>query len=266
MKRLCILFTLLMFTRAQAETLQHQLTLSSGIMDRTPEVTVLLPDSYADSKTNHYPVIYLLDGGANMQMVHSMLQRMHLSGGAKEHIIVALTSQNRLLDFAPTVNRDPRGPVGQGGGADKFLDFVEKELMPHINNTYRSTEYSVIAGHSVGGLLVLHSFHARPGLFQAHLAFSPAVWWGERETVAATQDFLQAREPISGYLYMNIGSESGDMRNVYDALAQFILRNRPVDLFLRQDEFDYEGHDFTMAAGLYNALSGLYKYQQRTDS
>lgn len=33
---------------------------------------------------------------------------------------------------------------------------------------------------------------------------------------------------------------------------------------LRFDEFKSDPHDLTMVVGLYNALNGLYKYQQKT--
>jgi hypothetical protein len=61
---------------------------------------------------------------------------------------------------------------------------------------------------------------------------------------------------------MNIGSEGGEMRNVYDSLAQTILKNRTLNLSFRTDEFNYDGHGLTLTAGLYNAFRGLYKYQQ----
>ncbi|AOT11242.1 esterase [Pseudoalteromonas luteoviolacea] len=192
-----------------------------------------------------------------------MLTRLNLSNGANEHIIVGITSRDRLRDFAPTINKDPRGPVGAGGGGDKFLDFIEKELIPQVNKTYRTNRFNVVAGHSIAGLLVIHSFQSRPQLFQGHLAFSPAVWWGARETAKATQKYITSKQPIKNYLYMNIGSEGGEMREVYDSLSQTIQRNRNLDLELRLNEFNDDPHDFTMAAGLFNALSGLYQYQQQ---
>ena len=229
----------------------------------TPNIIVALPSSYKSNAIKTYPVLLVLDGVANGELVDGMLQRLHLSEGSNEHIIVGVTSRNRLRDFAPTVNKDPRGPVGQGGGGDKFLDFLERELIPEINKKYRTNNYNVIAGHSVAGLLVIHSFQSRPNLFQGHLAFSPAVWWGERETSQATEKYVTTAKHIENYLYMNIGSEGGEMRQVYDSLAQTILRNRNIDLNIRFDEFEHEAHDFTMAAGLYNALRGLFQHQQK---
>jgi predicted alpha/beta superfamily hydrolase len=232
-------------------------------MVETPNIIVALPPSYKSDTTKKYPVLFVLDGETNGELVDGMLQRLHLSNGSNEHIIVGVTSSNRLRDFAPTVNKDPRGPVGEGGGGDKFLDFLETELIPEVNTKYRTNDHNVIAGHSIAGLLVIHSFQSRPNLFQGHLAFSPAVWWGERETSQSTKKYVTTAKHIQNYLYMAIGSESGEMRQVYDSLAQTILRNRNIDFNVRFDEFEHEGHDFTMAAGLYNSLKGLFKHQQK---
>ncbi|WP_235577133.1 alpha/beta hydrolase-fold protein [Pseudoalteromonas sp. R3] len=235
----------------------------SKYLVEAPKITVALPASYSSHPSKRYPVLYLLDGELNGELVHGMMQRLHASNGSHEHIIVGITSQNRLRDFAPTVNHDPRGPVGEGGGGDAFLDFIEKELMPAIAKKYRTDQFNSLAGHSIAGLLVIHSFHSRPALFQSYFAFSPAVWWGARETAEATKKYVSSKRRVQSYLYMSIGSEGGEMREVYDSLAQAILRNRHLDSRLQLDEFDDEPHDFTLAVGLYNALKGLYQYQQQ---
>ena len=234
----------------------------SCVNAQTPKVNVIVPPSYETDTSKHYPVIYLLDGELNKEMLRGMLERLHASNGAYEHIIVSIDVADRLNDFAPTVNLDPRGPVGSGGGADTFLDFLEQELMPRIIKQYRTRDFSTVAGHSIAGLLVIHSFHSRPDLFQSHLAFSPAVWWGAQETAQAAQNYVLSDNDTGTYLYMDIGSESGEMRSIYDAFAKTILQNRSTDLVLQLDEFGGVTHDFTMAAGLYSALSGLYSYQR----
>jgi predicted alpha/beta superfamily hydrolase len=247
---------------SKAADLRSSRTLSSAILSENREITVYLPDTYQSEKSKHYPVLFILDGEINGDLAAGMFRRMAVSEGSNEHIVIAIHSTDRLRDYAPTINNDPRGPVGKGGGGDKFLDFLETELIPDVNKQFRTLNQRVLAGHSIAGLLVLHSFHTRPNLFQAHLAFSPAVWWGERETLKATQKYVLSNKDINSYLYMNIGSEGGEMRVVYDSLAQTISKNRTLGLSLRTDEFDYEGHGLTLAAGLYNAFKGLYKYQQ----
>ncbi|CAM4047367.1 alpha/beta hydrolase [Pseudoalteromonas byunsanensis] len=233
----------------------------SRFMTEMPKITIALPASYNSNKSKRYPVLYLLDGDLNGELVYGALDRLHASKGAHEHIIVGVSSTDRLRDFAPTINQDPRGPVGAGGGADKLLDFMQKELMTTVNKQYRTNHHNVIAGHSIAGLFVIHTFHTRPNLFQAHMAFSPAVWWAARETAKATKQYVLSDDDVGTFLYMNIGSEGGEMRQVYDDLSQTILRNRSTDLALQLDTFDSEDHDFTMVAGLYRALKALHGYQ-----
>ena len=94
------------------------------------------------------------------------------------------------------------------------------------------------------------------------MALSPAIWWGDQETRKAIEAYVISQTGIKGYLYINIGSESGVLRDVYDEFVNFIRRNRTLDLKLYTDEFNNVGHDFTVVSGLYNALKGLNSYQK----
>jgi tetratricopeptide (TPR) repeat protein len=148
--------------------------------------------------------------------------------------------------------------VGKGGGGDTFLDFIELELIPHINKTYRTHDFKIVTGSSIGGLLVLHSLQSRPHLFQAHMAYSPAVWWGDTSTAKKTKEFIANTKTLTNYLYMNIGEEGGDMRGVYDDLLSFIQQNKPAKFKLKSDVFADIAHGLTAPAGIFNAYHNLF--------
>lgn len=238
--------------------------IASDVLNEERHVVVKLPKDYRVNISQRYPVLYLLDGEDNIDLAASLLERMHWSDGAMQHIVVGINNTDRLRDLAPTVNHDPRGPVGQGGGGDKFLDFIEKELIPLIEHKYRTENFRTFAGHSIGGLLVLHSFHTRPALFRAHLAFSPAVWWGNRETKEATKAYIVGSPNLEGLLYMNIGSEGGEMRQVYDSLERSIIQFRPAKLKFFSEHHQQISHGLTMPAGLFRAFEALFDYQKST--
>ena len=42
-------------------------------------------------------------------------------------------------------------PFPTSGNADRFLEFVARELIPWTEKTYRTSELRVLAGHSAGG-------------------------------------------------------------------------------------------------------------------
>lgn len=246
-------------------------SLSSSALNRLPEVKIIVPDTYLANKEKtqalrRYPVIYVLDGEANYALVNSMLKRMALSGDASEYLVVSLESQDRLDDFAPVVNLDRRGPYGKGGGGDAFLDFMQNELMPYLQVNFQANEFAAIIGHSVGGLLVYHSFYSRPQLFDAHIAFSPAVWWGEQKTLNNVKKYVYSSDDIGSFLYTNIGNEGGMMRDHYDSLIDTLLRNRTSDLVVQSETYPLASHGATFAAGLYSALHGLNVYYQKSSA
>jgi pimeloyl-ACP methyl ester carboxylesterase len=98
--------------------------------------------------------------------------------------VVGIRNTNGGRDFTPPAVTGFTVPpeVEQSGGAKKFLTFVGDELLPYIDGHFRTEPMRVLVGHSLGGLLALHSIALRPGLFTGYVVMEPSVWWNnERE-------------------------------------------------------------------------------------
>ncbi|MAD73814.1 MAG: esterase, partial [Rheinheimera sp.] len=134
---------------------QYTHTIKSVVLNEERTVVVQLPKSYQAEPNKVYPVIYRLDGAGNIPLASSVIERLQNDNRAPEVIIVAIENTNRLRDFYPTVNKEPQGPVGEGGGAATFLAFFEQELIPLVNKNYRTHDYKVISGASAGGVFAL---------------------------------------------------------------------------------------------------------------
>ncbi|MBC8320715.1 MAG: hypothetical protein H8E34_08335 [Bacteroidetes bacterium] len=68
-------------------------------------------------------------------------------GLTPEIIVVAITNVDRTRDFTPAHTK--ARPTS--GGAKKFHAFLEKELIPMIEENYKASPYKIIMGHSLGG-------------------------------------------------------------------------------------------------------------------
>ncbi len=237
---------------------QHTHTIESSNLSEQRTVVVQLPKSYQTHPNKRYPVIYRLDGAGNLPLINAVLERLQQNDQAPEVIVVAIESTNRLRDFYPTVNKEPQGPVGEGGGAAKFLAFVEQELMPLVNNQYRTHDYRVIAGASAAGVFALYAMQAEPELFQAHIAYSPAVWWNYGAPAKSLNTFVTKAKSINSYVYMNIGEEAGIMRERYDDMQQTMQNSKVQNLRFKSDAFAGVSHNLTSAAGAFNAYHGLF--------
>ena len=241
---------------------QFMHSIKSAVLNEERTVVVQLPKSYQAEPNKVYPVIYRLDGAGNIPLISAVMERLQNDNRAPEVIIVAIENTNRLRDLYPTVNKEPQGPVGEGGGAAKFLAFIEQELMPLINKSYRTHNYNVIAGASAAGVFALYTMQANPDLFQAHIAYSPAVWWNYGASVKATKAFINTSKDLNNYVYINIGEEAGIMRERYNELQQALQSNSLLNLRFFSDAFDGVSHNLTSVAGSFNAYHNLFLPKQ----
>ncbi len=105
------------------------ITVTSEILNESRELLIHLPNNYSRCKDTTYPVLYLLDGQRNFAHTVGTLDLLNQSGMAQEMIVVGITNTERSRDFTPTYD-ESYNQWGISGGADNFLDFLEKELKP----------------------------------------------------------------------------------------------------------------------------------------
>src|SRR5262249_11169126 len=165
--------------RAPAQDTQpaRRLVVKSEVLGEERVALVRTPAGY-DAGEQRYPVLYMTDGAAQRGHTAGTIDFLARLGRMPEMIVVAITNTDRTRDLTPTRAAGPGGPgPATSGGGDKFLKFIETELIPQVEKTYRTQPYRVFAGHSLGGLLALHAFATRNDLFQAYVAVSPSLFW-----------------------------------------------------------------------------------------
>ena len=169
-----------------AQESAERFTLTSKILGEPRTISVRLPASYRTTE-RRYPVVYLTDGDAHLGHTAATMEFLAREGRMPESIAVAVVNTDRQRDLSPTKVADRPGATG---GADRFLDFFEKELIPEIESRYRTAAYRVFGGHSLGGLFALHGLFTRPKLFDAWIAVSPAFFWDNRYLLRRGAEFF----------------------------------------------------------------------------
>jgi len=158
----------------------ERVTLRSEVLGEERTAAVVTPSSYARSQTR-YPVLYLTDGESQIGHLRATAEFLARSGLVPEMIVVGILNTARTRDLTPSRGTaEERSAFPGAGGGERFLDFVEKELIPSIDGRYRTLPLRVLAGHSFGGLLALHALLTRPALFQAAIAASPPLAWDDQ--------------------------------------------------------------------------------------
>jgi len=166
-------------------------TVWSPTLKESRRFLVYTPPSYSDTTylPKRYPVLYLLDGDAHFHSVTGLLQILGTGVNATfvlpEMIVVAIPNTNRGRDMTPThVDRDPSGKpqpaLASSGGMPNFLKFIRAELIPRVEQSYRTAPYRVFVGHSLGGITTINALYTMPETFNAYVAIDPSLWWDNR--------------------------------------------------------------------------------------
>jgi predicted alpha/beta superfamily hydrolase len=205
-------------------------TLQSKIMSEERRVIVTLPRDYAKEPSKKYPVMYVLDGSSQDGPMAQKITILADAGLIPNAIVVGLpnTRGNRERDQTPPfMRRDVNDPNSQFGVADRFLSFIEKELIPFIDTNYRTTGYRSLSGNSRGGLFVLYSLLEKPNLFQARFCYSAPVWRFDNLTVNRIAEFLRATSSFNSFLYLSVGDkETEQMTGGFEELVEALKKKR----------------------------------------
>ena len=153
----------------------------SKILNEDRSYILELPNSYKTSKKN-YPILVLLDGEMNYHSHSGILKHMTQGGQIPEMIIVAITNVDRVKDYTPTkylTNLNGSSAVENhktSGSSTQFLEFIEQELLPEIEQNYRTNAFKTLVGISHGGLLVVSAFLSKETSFNGFISMDPSFW------------------------------------------------------------------------------------------
>lgn len=209
--------------------------IESPNLGETRTVIVRVPAGY-DRGSAKYPVVYMLDAHAPQNsMMAGIVDLESWSGMMPEMIIVGIQNTSRTRDLTPSRTRE-----GTGGG-DKFLDFIEKEVVPLVEKNYRTQPYRIFAGHSLGGLTAVYAAVSRPDLFNAFIAASPVLHWDDDFVIKrAAEAFKQNRE-WNKRIFISIGDEPDYVKG-FSTFQDLLKRTKPKNFEAEFRQFKEENH------------------------
>ena len=252
--------------------------IKSSFNNKLYQLYVSLPRNYIRVDTIHYPVLYVLDGKFSFTSFHSIREVLDLGKEIKDVIIVAIDDSSqtdtdwladRYNDF--TFSSIPQSdtqwsklmniPIEKlkSGGAELFLSTFQNDIIPFIDNHYKTSADRGISGHSLGGLFAGYCLVRKPDLFKRYSINSPSFWWNNNEMLSLENSFAKQSKSISANAFFSAGALEGEMMIAPMTAFTNSLKNRDYKgLTMISQIFDGETHLSVVPACSSRTLKVLY--------
>ncbi|GGO64952.1 alpha/beta hydrolase [Bowmanella pacifica] len=179
--------------------------LESQILGEPRRINLYFPQAYFEQSSQRFPVLYMPDGGLKEDFLHiaGLVQIGSLNWTTRPFILVGIENTDRKRDLTgPTTNEEDKKISALVGGSAQFRAFIRNELIPAVEEHFRTTQERAIVGESLAGLFVVETMLAEPDLFSAYIAVDPSLWWNNAALVdnAATQALQHNRQQVRVHL------------------------------------------------------------------
>ncbi|MFN8275349.1 MAG: alpha/beta hydrolase-fold protein [Flavobacteriaceae bacterium] len=246
--------------------------LESKILSEKRTINIYLPEGYKTNDTIHYPVIYLLDGGADEDFIHTvgLVQYNNFSwiNRVPPSIVVGIANTDRKRDFTyPSQVEAEKKRYPSSGGSAKFIEFIEKELQPYVEKNYKSTKGKTLIGQSLGGLLATEILFKKPQLFDQYIIISPSLWWNDGSLLKENPVWFNENFITKKKIYIGVGKEGiwastpttpHVMEVDANLLADKLRAAKNKNLTIYFDYMPEEDHATSSHPAVFNAFRLLY--------
>jgi len=232
-------------------------SIHSTVLNEDRKIIIKLPKGYEESNKS-YPVIYRLDGDLDLYLetLGTINRLVYIDELIPEMILVMIENTNRNRDMMPTNTSFFKSEPG----AENFKKFIENELIPHINHSYRTTNEKLLCGQSLSAIFTIYYFLTSPDLFDSYIACSGGFPDCEKYFMILINDFLKIEQNKTTKIYLTHGQNDfldpdGVIKNQLVNFVQLIESKKNIDCKLKI--YENEGH--VPFQSLYHGLRFIYE-------
>jgi predicted alpha/beta superfamily hydrolase len=239
--------------------------IASAILKETRRILVVLPASYSQSAPDRrYPVTVVVDGEYLIAPVATVSDELSRNGQIPESVILGIenigggdwlaSNKKRVYDLTPPGLSVSGSTLNEGG--DRFLDFIEQELLPAVDRQFRTAAPRAFVGVSSGGVLATYVAATR-STYRAVVSLDAPIHLGENWLAKK----LTARSTTgpTGLRYASLEARFGWPEEAWKTL----VAGAPSSWKLYREKFQLEGHETMQMLGAYLGLRQVFSDYSR---
>lgn len=224
--------------RSPVITIGQKHTLPSAILGETVDLIVHLPDNYESDAARH-PVLLMLGSNyrARFAMAASTLDYMRAQLQLPPIILVGVDLPHGNFGLVPREGADGTA------GADRYIEALTREIIPFVDEHFRTNGYRILYGGSNCGIFALYALMSGRLPVQAYVASSPMIGWSRELIHARTRDAFAEPDRSDRFLFLIASDDDfGRVTREFPGYVELLKTSAPPWLRWRAELRVNEGH------------------------
>ncbi|MFN8672232.1 MAG: alpha/beta hydrolase-fold protein [Candidatus Sericytochromatia bacterium] len=202
-------------------------------LDNERELDIYLPPSYSRNKDQRYPVLYMHDGnnlfypeisfGGMPWKVDTTIENLVYKKLMEEIIVVGIHNTSKRSYEYTWTEMNWRGSVKEGGGGQKYANFIINDVKKLIDEKYRTksdASNTAVMGSSLGGLISLYLGIKHHNTFSKIGIISPSLWWGYGQPLKDVEEITTDMK-----IWVDMGTKEGSYKSTNPLFKNYHLEN-----------------------------------------
>lgn len=203
---------------------------ASTKLDETRKLKIQLPRDYEENTDKVYPIIIVLDANYLFEPVAGNVDYFSYWEDMPESIVVGIMQGDSRYDDGAY---DDINFMPEEKGAD-FFEFIGLELLPYIDNTYRTAQFTIAVGHDFTANFINYYLFKDPPLFNGYINLSPDLAPMMLERIPQRIPVIESKT----FYYLATGTD--DIQDLRELTLELDAALSP----LKSDNFDYHFDNF----------------------
>ena len=244
-----LVISLLLYNLVSGQVIYDEI--KSKKLNTSRQLKIQLPRNYDKEADKKYPIILVLDGDYLFEPVAGNVDYYSYWEDMPQSIVVGIMQgDGRYQDCA--FDEDSYMP-GESGA--NFFEFIGMELMPYIDEKYRTAKFIIGVGHDFTANFINYYLFKEPILFNGYIVLSP-------DFAPMMENRIAERIPtIENKVFYYLATGTSDIPALKESTENL---NRRLNSIKRKsfhyyyDNFDGATHYSLVARGIPNALEKIF--------
>lgn len=191
----------------------------AGELSNERILKIYVPESFKTDSTKVYPLAIVLDAEYLFDVYVANAKLFAMKDKAPEQIVVGIYQNSkgeRKTDSQVNIETNLLTE-----SSSKFYKFIKKELVPHMEDKYRISQFKTIVGNTITGNFINYFLVEDNPLFDAYININPSFPPGITGLFQGKMPNLSSRV----WYYMNNGEYNGQKKKESIEKVHYILEN-----------------------------------------